>query len=145
MDPSKKTHHDHLDRIGNTAATAVGYLEKRWNKYYLRTEQKTVSNLLKDEINPESTVLDVGTSHGNWLPFLRQSGFATILGVELDNKRAEQARQAGYDEVYNCDARSIPRAMNSIDAAVSNDVFVHILQMEDKIAVLHEIERLLRP
>ena len=88
-------------------------------------------------------MLDIGTSHGNWLPLLRQFGFSTVLGVEVDAGRAEEARQAGYDDVYNCDARSVPRPAESIDVAVSNDVFVHILRGEDKAAVVPETERLL--
>jgi ubiquinone/menaquinone biosynthesis C-methylase UbiE len=145
MPHTARTHHDNVERIGGTAATADGFMARRWNRYYFRTERRTVRDMLAGEIRPGSSVLDIGTSHGNWLPFLRQVGFNTVLGVELDAGRAEQARQAGYDEVYNCDARSIPRPAESIDAAVSNDVFVHILQLEDKAAVLRETERLLRP
>jgi hypothetical protein len=43
------------------------------------------------------------------------------------------------------DARHIPREAESIDVAVSNDVFVDILQIEDKAAVIGEAERLLKP
>jgi SAM-dependent methyltransferase len=102
-----------------------------------------VRSMLKDV--PRDEVLDVGTSHGNWYKFLRTAGFKEVIGVELDEKRAEEARQTGYDIVYNCDAAKVPRESCSLSAAVSNDVFVHILQLNDKIAVLKEIERLLRP
>ena len=141
----ERTHHDFVECIGGTHATAKGFMERRWNRYYFRTERCTVRVMLAGEIRPGATVLDIGTSHGNWLPFLRQVGFTTVLGVELDGERAEQARQAGYEEVYNCDAKRIPRPAESIDAAVSNDVFVHILQWDDKAAVIRETERLLRP
>ena len=145
MIESGKTHHDNISRIGGTAATARGFIERRWNRYYFQVLKRTVRNMLAGEIGANATVLDIGTSHGNWLPLLRQFGFSTVLGVEVDAGRAEEARQAGYDDVYNCDARSVPRPAESIDVAVSNDVFVHILRGEDKAAVVRETERLLRP
>jgi SAM-dependent methyltransferase len=145
MTESGKTHEDYIGRIGGTAATARGFMERRWNRYYFRTLKRTVRDMLADEIGTDATVLDIGTSHGNWLPFLRQLGFHTVVGVELDAERAEQARRAGYDEIYNCDARGVPRPSDSIDVAVSNDVFVHILRLQDKAAIVRETERLLRP
>ncbi len=145
MTESGKTHHDNISRIGGTAATARGFIERRWNRYYFQVLKRTVRNMLAGEIGANATVLDIGTSHGNWLPFLRQLGFSTVLGVEVDAGRAEEARQAGYDDVYNCDARSVPRPAESIDVAVSNGVFVHILRGEDKAAVVRETEPLLRP
>lgn len=137
-----KTHNDYLGQIGETNATARTYLEKRWNSYYLLTYQKIVHSMLKDEVR--GTVFDVGTSHGNWYEFLRKEGFKRILGVELDPLRAKQARMAGYDEVFNCDAAAVPLDNNSVDVAISNDVFVHILRIEDKVAVLGEVYRVLK-
>jgi SAM-dependent methyltransferase len=137
------THRDYVAIIGGTAATAKGRYEKRMNAYYFRSSQQTV-RLLLDPAQGGS-ILDVGTSHGNWLGFLRGLGFGRVLGVEIDRERAELARRTGYDEVFNTDAAELPCPPNSIDQAVSNDVFVHILQLEDKAAVLKEIERVLRP
>ncbi|MCX6135468.1 MAG: class I SAM-dependent methyltransferase [Ignavibacteriales bacterium] len=143
MKQSGKTHLDYLSIIGGTAATYRNYGEKRWNQYYFNTYKMIVRCMLKNV--PRDEVLDVGTSHGNWHRFLRTAGFKEVIGVELDEKRAEEARQTGYDIVYNCDAANVPRESSSFSAAVSNDVFVHILQLSDKIAVLKEVERLLRP
>jgi len=145
MTESGKTHQDNVARIGGTAATAQGFMARRWNRYYFRALKQTVEHMLAGEIGASATVLDIGTSHGNWQPFLRRLGFSQVVGVELDAGRAKLARQAGYDEVHNCDARDIPRAAESIDVAVSNDVFVHILQILDKAAVIREAERLLKP
>ena len=92
MTESGKTHEDYIARIGGTAATARGFMGRRWNRYYFRTLKRTVRDMLADEVGTDATVLDIGTSHGNWLPFLRQLGFHTVVGVELDAERAEQAR-----------------------------------------------------
>ena len=86
---AKKTHADYVDEIGGTAATATGYLQRRWNRYYFRSCRAVVAAMLQGEIGTESTVLDVGTSHGNWHGFLRRQGFSSVLGVELDPGRAD--------------------------------------------------------
>ncbi len=142
MKPHEKTHYDYLSVIGRTHATAYDYKDRRWNQYYFLTYSHIVDRMIG---NMRGTVLDVGTSHGNWLSFLKRKGFSQFLGVELDPERARLAKQCGYHEVYNCDAANIPHPSATIDVALSNDVFVHILRIEDKIAVLKEVERLLKP
>lgn len=140
-----RTHRDYISLIGETCATGRNRREKKWNEYYFMTYTYVVDALLRDVECIDKSVLDVGTSHGNWFGYLKSKGFKRIYGVELDSQRAEQARSCGYDAVYNCDAAAVPHQSESIDVAVSNDVFVHILQQEDRIAVLKEIERLLVP
>ncbi len=142
MEPVEKTHNDYVSIIGTTHATSRDYKGKRWNQYFHLTYTHVVDRMIGDQ---KGTVLDVGTSHGHWLPFLKQKGFSVFLGVELDPERAKLAKQAGYHEVYACDAAQIPHPSETIDVAVSNDVFVHILRIKDKIAVLREVERLLKP
>ncbi|SVC50363.1 uncharacterized protein METZ01_LOCUS303217, partial [marine metagenome] len=80
MTESGKTHHDNISRIGGTAATDRGFIERRWNRYYFQVLKRTVRNMLAGEIGANATVLDIGPSHGNWLPLLRQLGFSTVLG-----------------------------------------------------------------
>jgi len=139
----KRTHRDYVSVIGGTTATARNFREKRWNQYYARAYRRVVDKMLSKPC--KGVVLDVGTSHGNWFPFLKKKGFDIILGIELDDERADKARACGYDEVHTCDAANVPFENASIDYAISNDVFVHILQLKDKSAVLREIERLLKP
>lgn len=142
MGQVEKTEHDYVSIIGTTHATARDYHGKRWNDYYHLTYTHIVDRMIG---NRKGTVLDVGTSHGHWFPFLKQKGFDMLLGVELDPERAKLAKEAGYDKVYACDATEIPHPSETVDVAVSNDVFVHILRIEDKIAALREVERLLKP
>ena len=144
MTVKEKTHRDYLSVIGETAATAKYYKEKRWNQYYAKTFCHVVGNMISEDLERDS-VIDIGTSHGNWFTFLQSQGFRKIFGVELDPDRAQQARACGYTEVFNCDAAEIPLSDSSINLAVSNDVFVHILQMNDKANVLREVQRILKP
>ncbi len=139
----EKTHYDYIDVIGETHATTKNYLEKRWNQYYFKSYRYVVNKML-GKVQGQS-ILDVGTSHGAWLDFLKSKNFMEIYGVEIDSRRAELAKKSGYTEVYNCDAADVPLVNNSIDYAVSNDVFVHILRLDDKIAVLKKVESILKP
>ena len=123
MTESGKTHQDNVARIGGTAATAQGFMARRWNRYYFRALKQTVEHMLAGEIGASATVLNIGTSHGNWQPFLRRLGFSQVVGVELDARRAELARQAGYDEVYNSDPEIFPgrpRALTSRSPTTSS-------------------------
>jgi SAM-dependent methyltransferase len=138
----QKSHYDFVKIIGETHKTTKSHREKRWNEYYDLSYQRIVAQMLA---GTSGTVLDVGTSYGHWFPFLKTRGYSRILGVEIDANRAEQARRAGYDDVFNTDAATLPLPDNSCDAAVSNDVFVHILKLMDKVSVVREVERILRP
>ena len=138
----QKSHYDFVKIIGETHKTTKSYREKRWNEYYDLSYKRVVAQMLA---GTSGTVLDVGTSYGHWFPFLKKCGYSRILGVEIDAKRAEQARSAGYDEVFNTDAATLPLPDGSCDVAVSNDVFVHILRLADKASVMREVERVLRP
>lgn len=140
---NQKTHCDFVDVIGGTNATGRNRTERQWNAYYLRCYQDVVSDLLRGE--GRGSVLDVGTSHGNWYSFLNSRGFKKIWGVEISPDRAAQASVHGYTKVFNCDAADVPLPPNSVDVAVSNDVFVHILQPSDKIRVVKKVEELLVP
>jgi len=132
----------HLAQIGTDHGTTTNRRDRMWNEYYFKTYSFVVTKMIGTR---RGTLLDVGTSRGYWFRFWKRKGFYPILGVELDPHRAELAMQTGYDEVYNCDAADIPLHHDSVDVAVSNDVFVHILELEHKIAVLREIERVLKP
>lgn len=139
------THRDNISVIGTTHASSRSLRDKRWNAYYHQVYQGVVTSMLKG-LPAGGTLLDVGTSHGHWLRFFKSKGFEKIVGVELDPRRAELARQAGYSEVKVGDAsEQIPYPDSSVDLAISNDVFVHILRMEDKHAVVNEVVRVLKP
>ncbi len=139
-----KTHHDYAEVIGNTVLTAKGFREKGWNRYYHAAHTSAVRFFLRD-VEDRSVVLDVGCSHGSWYPTWRKLGFTTVHGVELSPERAAQARHSGFDHVYVTDARSIQADSESYSVVCSSGVFIHILQLKDKLAVVEEVYRLLEP
>src|SRR5512137_1190988 len=113
----EKSHNDYIEIIGSTAATGKFRTEICWNRYYSMSYIRAVNNMLSGVETQGKTVLDVGTSHGNWFNFLKSKGFNEIYGVEIDKGRAQQAQACGYTKVYNCDAAAIPHPSESVDVA----------------------------
>mgnify|MGYP003984300851 FL=1 len=89
-------------------------------------------------------VLDLGCSNGSWYPFLKAQGFAELHGVELSEHRAQIARQRGY-EVFNGHGQDTPFPDNHFDVVVNQEVLVHVLQEEDRKAMIAEAKRVLKP
>ena len=141
---TQKTHRDYVDIIGGTAFTTRNYREKRWNQYYFGANKRVVRMLLENE-NYREAILDVGCSHGSWFKTWKELGFELVHGVEMSAERAEQARLAGFDLVYNCEAGSIPVEDSSYQIACSSSMFIHVLQLRDKLEILNEMYRILKP
>jgi len=129
--------------IGGTFWTAAGRRDKAFNAYYSGVYNEIVNRMLEDA-NRDSA-LDVGTSHGVWYSRLKKLGFNSVFGVEVDAHRAEEARNQGYDEIFNTDAANIPAQDNQFDCAISTDVFLHVLDIEHKAAIISEVLRVLKP
>jgi SAM-dependent methyltransferase len=140
---STPTHWDNISRIGNTHFTTARGAERNWNRYYFATYTRVVRSMLEGE--SRGTAFDCGTSYGDWLRFLRDAGFQRVLGAEIDPGRAAEAQRRGYDDVFVGDAANADAPDGSVDVVLSNDVFVHILRLDDKAAVLANMFRLLRP
>jgi ubiquinone/menaquinone biosynthesis C-methylase UbiE len=138
-----KSHRDFLSVIGETTATGRFRIEKDWNSYYLSHYKSSTRRMLAGE--RRDNILDVGTSYGVWFRILKRQGFADIYGVELDKGRAKIAQSKGYKQLVNCDAASVPFDSDFFHNAISNDVFVHIIKESDRIEVLNEIYRVLKP
>ncbi len=143
MTKNDKSHHDYIDDIGRNFTTPGNRRDRNWNRYYYLSNRRAAQRMLAG--CGREAILDLGTSNGGWYPAIQAWGFEKIYGVELHPQRAEQARGAGYDEVYNCDGAETPLPENSLDAVLSNGVFVHIIRIEDKIRVLQKVEEILKP
>jgi SAM-dependent methyltransferase len=137
------THWDNIAQIGNTHFTTSPGADRNWNLYYFSVYTRIVRAMLAGEAR--GTVLDCGTSFGEWLPFLREEGFQRVVGAEIDPGRAAEAVRRGYDDVFVGDAADAPYPDGTVDVVVSNDVFVHILDMGDKLRVLRRMHELLKP
>jgi SAM-dependent methyltransferase len=139
-------HRKNIDVIGGTNACPPGtpWNVVQWNRYYFSL-YKTIVHAMLFDVTERGAVLDLGTSHGNWYHFLKAEGFTKIYGVEISVSRAALAQACGYTKVFNCDAADTPLPDGSLDVVISNDVLVHILKADDKVAVIKKAADLLKP
>ncbi len=86
-------------------------------------------------------VLDLGCGTGYTLTRLAELGF-DVVGADASADALTHARSRGIGEVDEVDARSLPYANASFDAAVCLDVLEHIVEHEQ---VARELWRLLKP
>jgi len=140
------TEYDYIDIIGRTHETHRHKTDEIMNKYYHKSEVSAVSKLLQ-MFNPQNReqVVDVGTSVGVWLKDYRKFGFKKIIGIDISEERAKEAKKKGYDEVHVCNAYDTPFEDESQNCMISNDVLVHVLQDSDKLKIFKEIRRILKP
>jgi ubiquinone/menaquinone biosynthesis C-methylase UbiE len=145
MKKPKISEYDNIDIIGRTHESFYDKTDQLMNAYYHKSEVSAVSKLLKLFYPYDWTqVVDVGTSIGTWLDDYRNFGFKKIIGIDISEKRAKQAKKRGYDEVHICNAYDTPFEDESQECLISNDVLVHVLQDSDKLKIFKEIHRILK-
>jgi ubiquinone/menaquinone biosynthesis C-methylase UbiE len=89
---------------------------------------------------PGRRLADIGGGTGNYSRALREEGWDPVV---LDREPAMLARAAGKGlETIEADARSLPLADESVDAAMLVSMLHHV---EDPPAALREARRILRP
>lgn len=121
----------------------------RWIDYEENAVRKAHDrNLLVESATTldRKKVLDVGCQNGAWLVALGQAG-ATPTGIDVVTKAVEAARirtkAYGIDaDVRVASACELPFATGEFDVVATSDVLEHV---PDKVAMLHECARVLRP
>src|SRR5690348_9948385 len=114
--------YDYIDIIGTTHETSKNSTEKRMNAYYHKQEVKTVQKLLqKMNLTNYESVIDLGCSIGTWYQSYKKFGFKKIVGIDISQERAMEAKKRGYDEIHVCNASKLPFENDSIEVVISND------------------------
>lgn len=139
------TEYDYIDVIGTTHETSKDSTEKKMNAYYHRQEVHTVKELLeKMKLSDYREIVDLGSSVGTWYHDYKRLDFKKVIGIDISKERAIEAKKRGYDEVHICNASDLPFENESKNCIVSNDVFIHVLQDDDKLKIFKEIKRVLQ-
>lgn len=140
-----KTEYDYINNIGRTHETYTNMTDKIMNEYYHKREVASVSELLQLLLpyNRES-MIDVGTSVGDWIVDYRNLRFKKIVGIDISEERSKKAKEKGFDETYTCNAYDTPFNDESQNCLISNDVLVHVLQDSDKLRIFKEVKRILK-
>lgn len=93
-------------------------------------------------IPPEARVLDVGTSSGTNLRMLRDSGIRDVTGLDMSPEAARYCAEKGLGPVEVGDVTKMPFPDRSFDLVLATDIIEHV---EDDLAALREVERVLKP
>jgi ubiquinone/menaquinone biosynthesis C-methylase UbiE len=142
----KNTEYDNIDVIGNSHQTVNSKIEFYLNTYYHQNQKKSVEKILSvQKFSNFSEIVDLGCSHGSWYNALKSLNFKKLIGVDISKERLELAKQAGYDETYCTNGKSLPFKDNSKDIVICNNMMIHVLQDSDKLEILKEIKRILSP
>jgi len=138
----KETEYNHIEEIGGSVLDWNSKTEKILAEYYHKSEIKTVRDLLKS--HKFSQIVDLGCGEGAWGYVYKKLGFKKLIGIDISEERLKIAKKNGFDETYCCNGYEMPFDDNSVDCIISNNVFVHVLQDEDKIRIFNEIKRVLK-
>ena len=111
-------------------------------------ESDAIPRLL--EISAGSEVLEIGFGSGLYAIHLAQTTGCRLTGLEINphavTTAAELARQSGLDWKvtfrHHDVSEQLPFERDRFDAAFSNDVLCHV---PERLALLHELRRVLRP
>ncbi len=105
--------------------------------------RKLFSQIIKTFDLPNgATVLDIGTSTGTNLRMLRELGFCNVRGLDLHDEAIHWCADKGLGQVDKGDICDIPSSDNIYDLVMATDIIEHV---DDDIAALHEIKRVLKP
>ncbi len=139
------TEYDNIDVIGTTHEISSFDVDKIMNSYYHNREVSVVSELLsKLRLNNFNNLVDLGCSIGTWYNDFKIFGFEKITGIDISKERGLKAKKRGYDEIHICNAYELPFDDESQNCVISNDVFIHVLQDDDKLKILKEVYRVLK-
>lgn len=92
-------------------------------------------------IDPESSVLDVGTGTGANLRLLRQLQVKNVIGLDLNEAAISYCLAKGLGEVRRGDICAMPFADCAFDFILATDVIEHV---ENDAAALRELSRVLK-
>ena len=142
---NKETEYNYKKIIGNTFETFSTKREKYILDYYHKQESNTVYDLIKKmHLKNFDDVVDLGCSIGVWYDNFKNWSFKKIIGIDISEERALQAKNRGFDETHITNAYDLPFENNSKSCIISNHVFIHVLQDSDKLKILNEVRRVLK-
>jgi ubiquinone/menaquinone biosynthesis C-methylase UbiE len=131
MDPEIVAHYQQGDERDRLAG---------WSLERLRSEE-LLARLLPP---PPARVLDVGGGPGRYAAWLSDRGYSATL-LDPVPLHVEQAREVRAHVVEQGDGRRLPHRDGEFDAVLVMGPLYHLVERADRIAVLEEARRVVRP
>jgi SAM-dependent methyltransferase len=97
-------------------------------------------------IVPQACVLDFGCGYGRTLDHLLRAGYENAIGIDFSFQMLTRCRREFPGlRLIQSSGQAIPLRRHSADLALLFAVLTCIPRDKDQLAMLHEIERVLRP
>ena len=93
-------------------------------------------------IEPDSPILDIGTSSGTNLRMLREMGFGDVTGLDFSEEAIRFCAQNGLGTVRLGDISAMPFADGTFSLVLATDIIEHV---DDDLLALTEVARVLKP
>lgn len=107
---------------------------------FLDPLRERAQDWVSQDMRPGARLLEVGCGRGDWAARFQRAGF-DVVGVDLDTRALDRARTQCPGEFLAAPAESLPFPDASFDAAVMCSVIAYT----DRVAVMAEIARVLKP
>lgn len=122
--------------------------KKYWNSVAEKKEFTTPFHLKEfaKYVGKEGIILDVGCGYGRTLNQLYEDGYRNLIGIDFSENMIERGKkQYPYLDLRVKQGKSIDMEDNCCDAVILFAVLTCIIDNAEQIALLKEIERILKP
>jgi len=110
--------------------------------WFAGRRQLFANEMARANIRQSSLVLDVGVGSGSNLRMLAEMKFPQVIGLDPNPDVVQICQDKGFMSVQQGSVSDIPFSSESFDFVLATDVIEHV---EDDLAALEEIYRVLRP
>ena len=96
-------------------------------------------------VDRNAKIMDLGCGHGAFIHFIREAGYANVLGVDRSPEQVAEAKRLGIDGVHEGDLMNTLQATPdaSQDVVIAFDVIEHFGK-EELLSFVDEVCRVLR-
>src|ERR1043165_3693661 len=125
------------------ATTFEAEAEAELNHWWFVGRRRMFARIVDEMALPrDASVLDIGTSTGTNLRMLKELGFESVQGLDLNPEAQRWCEEKGLGTVQLGSILDLPFAPRTFDLVLATDVIEHVDQ--DDVAV-REIHRVLKP
>lgn len=116
---------------------------KEWEEAYLDTRRSFRARrkrLVKFDITPKSSVLDLGCGDGLNISILRNMGVKNIIGIDISKYLIEKAKKENPDiKFYIGKAQSLPFRDGRFNVVLVDSVFHHLMKYDRAVKEIHRV------